>query len=484
MNALKPRAPFQVLIMSEESRLGREAIETAYALKQLVTAGVRVFFYLEDRERTLDSPTDKIMLSLTTFADEIEREKARQRTRDAMLRKARAGHVTGGWCFGYRNIEVLGIDGQRSHVQREIEPAEADIIRRIFRLSAEGHGLRATAKMLNEQRAPSPRAQRGRSHSWAPTSVREVLHRPLYRSEIVWAQTAKRNKWGQTHQSARPEAEWIRVPAPTLRIVTDEEWNAAHQRITAARAVYVNATKGRPFGRPPLGNPSKYLLTNLAQCYQCGGSLQACSRSHGKTARRRFYGCSAYHDRGRTVCANGRDVSMTEANDIVIEALLDDVLDESMVTDAVQEALRLIQGDDTGDPLAQLDAEAAKVERERTRLVSAIASGGQLSGLIEALQERERQRQALEAQRTSMRAARRLRTSDTARIQSELGDLAESWRRVLASDPDHARPIVSALLIGRVTYTPLDGTRWKLTGEGSLTDLFSKVFSCEISGLR
>jgi hypothetical protein len=28
MNALKPRAPFQVLIMSEESRLGREAIET------------------------------------------------------------------------------------------------------------------------------------------------------------------------------------------------------------------------------------------------------------------------------------------------------------------------------------------------------------------------------------------------------------------------------------------------------------------------
>ena len=74
MNALKPKPSFQVLVMSEESRLGRESIETAYALKQLVTAGVRVFFYLEDRERTLDSPTDKIMLSLTAFADELERE--------------------------------------------------------------------------------------------------------------------------------------------------------------------------------------------------------------------------------------------------------------------------------------------------------------------------------------------------------------------------------------------------------------------------
>src|SRR5262245_29846976 len=103
MNALKPRPPFQVLVMSEESRLGREAIETAYALKQLVTAGVRVFFYLEDRERTLDSPTDKVMLSLTAFADELERDKTRQRTYDALERKARALHVTGGCVYGYDN---------------------------------------------------------------------------------------------------------------------------------------------------------------------------------------------------------------------------------------------------------------------------------------------------------------------------------------------------------------------------------------------
>jgi DNA invertase Pin-like site-specific DNA recombinase len=56
MNALKPRAPFQVLIMSEESRLGRESIEVAYALKQLSQAGVRVWLFLENRERTLGSP--------------------------------------------------------------------------------------------------------------------------------------------------------------------------------------------------------------------------------------------------------------------------------------------------------------------------------------------------------------------------------------------------------------------------------------------
>ena len=37
MNALKPTPTFQVLIMSEESRLGREQFATAYALKQLMS---------------------------------------------------------------------------------------------------------------------------------------------------------------------------------------------------------------------------------------------------------------------------------------------------------------------------------------------------------------------------------------------------------------------------------------------------------------
>jgi hypothetical protein len=40
--------------MSEESRLEREQLDVGYALKQILSAAVRVFFYLEDQERTLD----------------------------------------------------------------------------------------------------------------------------------------------------------------------------------------------------------------------------------------------------------------------------------------------------------------------------------------------------------------------------------------------------------------------------------------------
>ena len=156
LNALKPRPSFDVLIMSEESRLGREIHQTGHLFGEIFRAGVRVFFYLDDRERKLDTAVDKMMLSLTTFSAELEREKARQRTRDAMLRKAKAGHVTGGRVFGYDNVRVDG------HVERRINDVEAAVIRRIFELAALGHGLRVIAHTINAERLSAPRPQRRR----------------------------------------------------------------------------------------------------------------------------------------------------------------------------------------------------------------------------------------------------------------------------------------------------------------------------------
>lgn len=475
MNAVKPRAPFQFLIMSEESRLGREAIETAYALKQLVRAGVRVFFYLEDRERTLDSPTDKIMMSLTAFADELERERARVRTYDALTRKARAGHVTGGLLFGYNNIEVTTSDGRRSHVTREIDPAQAEVVRRIFRLCAEGYGVKAIAKLLNSDGAPSPRAQLGRVSAWAPSTVREVLARSVYRGEIVWNQSRKRDRWGQHHQVARPETEWIHVPAPHLRILSDEEWQGAQARLNAARAIYLRGTNGERHGRPALGSPSKYLLTNFATCGKCGGSLRVRTRGAIEGVRPRFYGCANYHERGLAVCGNRADIPMETADMVVLEALLDDVLTPDMLTEAVDEALRRLRGDDGEDRrLEQLDRELAKVDAERRRLAGAIASGGNLDALLQALREREASVTSLTAQRQALASERRLSATDLMGVHAELLRLAEEWRQVLAGAPTHARSIVRALLVGRVTFTPLEAHRWRMQGAGTLAGLFTR----------
>lgn len=107
LNALKPRPPFRALFVADKDRLGREQFENNYLLKQVTIAGVRIFEYQNGgREVRLESPIDKLIMSVSNFAAELERAKASQRTRDALQLKAQRGYVTGGAVFGYRNVPV------------------------------------------------------------------------------------------------------------------------------------------------------------------------------------------------------------------------------------------------------------------------------------------------------------------------------------------------------------------------------------------
>lgn len=472
MNALKPRPAFQVLVMSEESRLGREAIETAYALKQLVQAGVRVFFYLEDRERTLDSPTDKIMLSLTAFADELEREKARQRTYDAMIRKARAGHVTGGRVFGYDNVEILGDDGRRSHVVRQINEAEAAIVRRIFELSSAGAGLTRITKTLNDNAAPAPRPQQGRPAAWANSTVREVLLRPLYRGEIVWNQTRKRDGWGQTNRSRRAATDVLRIPAPALRIVAEDLWQAAQAQFStrAARAGSGGFSRGGDLTR------TRYLLSGFGRCARCGGGFAAHSRSHGGR-RQFFYGCTSHWKRGAAVCTNNLVVRMEILDDEVLSTLQDDVCRPRIIEEAIRLALAELAPGRVDRERARLETARATAQAECERLAEAIAQGGPLTALLERLHGAQERRDEADATLTRLdaRAASGVNLQGMEhRLRAKLAD----WRGLLRRNVESGREVLRALLVGPLVFTPIVEDRrrgYAFSGTIALDRLLSGV---------
>jgi DNA invertase Pin-like site-specific DNA recombinase len=368
MNALKPKPPFQALIMSEGSRLGRETFETVYALKQLLTAGVRVFFYLEDRECSLQNPTDKLLFSVLGATDELERERAHQRTYDAIRRKAQAGRVTGGRTFGYDNVR------DASGVRRMVNDREAAVVRRIFELAASGYGLTRIAKLLNDESAASPRAQQGRPAGWAPSSVREVLHRPLYRGEVLWNQSRKRDSWGVKRQAVRPEAEWLRIAAPELAIVSDALWTAAHAQMASQRERY---SRSSVRGAPPWGYEPKCLLTGLLRCASCGSGMEARSRSHG-SRRAVFYGCTAYHRRGTAVCRNAFVAPIEAAESAVLSAMEASLLHPRVLEAAVHRAVERLCSHQPrkGSSVA---AALTKIEKELEHLTAAVAAGGSIS---------------------------------------------------------------------------------------------------------
>jgi hypothetical protein len=110
---------------------------------------------------------------------------------------------------------------------------------------------------LNQGAAPSPKSQPARLRGWSASTVRDVLHRELYRGEVVWGRTKKRDLWGlrqsRSFARRRPQDDWTRVAVPELRILSDEAWEAAHKRLWASRPAYLRATNGQLHGRPVNG---------------------------------------------------------------------------------------------------------------------------------------------------------------------------------------------------------------------------------------
>jgi len=456
MNALKPRAHFQALIMSEESRLGREQIETAYALKQIMTAGVRVFFYLEDRERTLDSAMDKVMLSLTNFAAEMEREKARQRTYDAIRRKAERRQVTGGIVYGYDNVEILsapGPDGKprRDHVVRRINEEQAAVVRRIFQLCADGEGLVRIAKTLTaEGLRPPGRHTRG----WAPSAIREMLHRDLYRGQLVWNKMQRIDRGGTRAKRLRPESEWLILPTPELRIVPEALWVAAQAVLEGKQRAYLRVAGGKLFGRPEGTRESPYLMTGIARCGCCGGSIYARRRSKGRHARL-YYGCYYHHTRGPLACTNALSVPMDEADALLLATLKRDVMEASLIDGIVEQTLRDWRA--STRPLEgqreDLEQRLGEIAGELRNLTDALAAGAPVSSVQDAIRARERERRELQGQLEHVDGLSRA-DADGAELSRTLHARLTNWQGLLDREPLQARQILRKLVPGRLEFVP------------------------------
>ena len=65
--------PFEVLIVSERSRLGRDTVRTLGLIQALEDTGLQVHAYLDDSRVTLDNDTDEVNEFMRAWAGSQER---------------------------------------------------------------------------------------------------------------------------------------------------------------------------------------------------------------------------------------------------------------------------------------------------------------------------------------------------------------------------------------------------------------------------
>ncbi|MFO1144286.1 MAG: recombinase family protein [Amaricoccus sp.] len=98
------------------------------------------------------------------------------------------GKSGGGLCYGYKVIQQTDGRGQPVRGDREIDPAEADVVRRVFRDFAAGVGPRTIARMLNDEGVPGPNGK-----PWGDTTIRGhvkrgtgLVNNELYVGRLIW----------------------------------------------------------------------------------------------------------------------------------------------------------------------------------------------------------------------------------------------------------------------------------------------------------
>ena len=304
--AMKP-VPFQKLIVTEQSRIGRDTVKTLVVVQQLEDAGIEIWSAGDGRPITLADESNEIMTLLGAWRDKAERRKTITRVRRAAFNQHEKGYVAGGVVYGYRNERLPGAGKQP--VRRVVDEAQAAIVHRIFTETRDGRGLIRIASRLNAEGVAGPRGQ------WSATGVREILHRDLYQGVEIFGRV---KRTGPKTRVAVPESEWKRREDESLRIVDGILWDAAHAR-KAQTAGSVLRRRGKLMGKAE-SLRGKYLLSGHVACGVCWSPMIATQRGRNLVPS---YVCSAHRTKGSAVCANTTAVPVDRLHHGVIASLRD-----------------------------------------------------------------------------------------------------------------------------------------------------------------
>ena len=463
---------FDYVIMSELSRLGREQSQTSKVLADIYANGVRVFFYLTDEELNYESAVDKFLVNAIAFAAEMEREKASQRSRDALERKARKGYNTGGVVYGYDNVPIYATSARgeqvKNHTEYRINEEQADVIRRIFTMYADGHGLTTIAKTLNGDPryadksrkyfdGMTPASPRKGTGSWAPSSLRAILHNPRYEGKIPFGRHRKVYQQGKKKRIRQDEYELI--DAPELRIVPADLVKAVRERQDAVAKTYIRDNNGNLWGRPGMGRESRYLLTGLGRCACCGSNIAAFGGkvgSPGNRKTRHYYGCSYHHNRGLTVCENNHRERLEALDAAVLDVIERQVLTPEAVTYTVEKAFEIIEQRLKEDPdrPKRIEGELAKLRKELARFMNLIADGKAPDSVLEQISDRENRIKALEAELQQLQSEAPSEL-DMRRIRKGLRERISRFRDLIRTDIPVARQALRKLLAEPLVFSPV-----------------------------
>jgi len=375
MDAAK-QGGFDMVIAEALDRISRDQEDIAAIYKRLSHADVRIVTLSEGEINELHIGLKGTMNAL--FLKDLA-----AKTRRGQRGRVEAGKIPGGNSYGYKIVRRVLDNGSVSTGEREIDPSQAAIVKRIFQEYADGLAPRRIAGRLNMENIPGPRGGPWNASTINGSRQRRngILNNELYLGRITYNRQrfTKDPETGKRRSRLNPEHEWIITDVPALRIVDDETW----RRVQQIKARYASQPGNQR-------QTKKRLLTGLVKCGRCGGSMTIVNRI-------RYY-CSTKREQG--TCTSSVGIKAIDLENRILTGLKDILLGnedlvEAFVAEFKAEIVRLRR--QRGSHERQVQKELNKVNRAVKRCLNFITEGDGDPGLVrDELRSLEDRKQDLE----------------------------------------------------------------------------------------
>lgn len=445
---------FDVVLAKTQSRFTRDMeLVEKYLHGKFMEWGIR-FIAVVDHVDTNDTANKKSR-QINGLINEWYLEDLSTNVRSVLDHKRKEGLFIGSFAlYGYcKDPEAKG--------KLVVDPEAAEIVKRIFSMALSGIGAHKIARILNDEKVPSPTAykQMNGIHYhiaaknrnvglWSSPTVYQMLHNQTYAGNLVQGRH-KKISYKTEKTMWLPKSQWI-VVENTHEPIIDMETFETVQMMLKERTW--SGAKGEI-----------HPLAKKIVCGCCGSFMEQTGRQPRADGTKMRYVRCRMHQRAPEVCGNKTCTEMDALENAVLErirAYAADYFDPEKVTlpeqdDPIQQREQVRR-----DELKRLKSEADRRRKAMQELYL-----DKVSGLIDAVQFSEMNQTFLEEVK---KAEIRIDTLETEleQQQEETGGVQTQRQRVreLAQVSYLTRELV-VLLVHRVIVSPKD----PLAGEQKIT---------------
>ena len=283
-----------LVIVKDLSRFGRNYVDTGMYVQEFTDNNIR-FIAADDNYDSLGNGDD-LLFPIKNVVNEMYARDVSKKTKAAKKAKARDGQFIGSKApFGYK------LDPANRHHLIIDEPA-ASVVKRIFRLAAEGIGYNKTAKLLREEKALTPIAYFNQHNpdyfksdywrkefDWHVTSIRAILENEVYLGHLVYGK--RRNKSIKSKEKVKnPKEDWIIAENCHEPIISQELWDKVHRILSAKHR--------------PAKNGEVQMFSGLLYCSDCGHCLTYSQKQRKDGTYHGAYSCWMYKTHGKEYCSS------------------------------------------------------------------------------------------------------------------------------------------------------------------------------------